>query len=111
MEQPDFKHLRWMWLTLPLTVLDWWIAWGRIPERVPMKYGATGLPTSWAPRYAAMKLELGLLCGALLFSHVIGMLGIYQRPWSSAAVTVAVTCASGFVFFLVNWILWHYHVV
>lgn len=110
MELSDLKNLLWMWLALPLTALDWAIAWSRVPERVAMKFGPNGQPTSWAPRAGAMKVDLGLLFGVLLFATVIGALGIFQRPWKSKTMTIAVTCVSGFVFLVVNWILWAYHV-
>lgn len=91
MELSDLKNLLWMWLTLPLTALDWWIASGRLPEHVVMKFGPNGQPASWASRYAAMKFDLGLLCGVLLFATVAGALGIYQRPWKSQAIATVVT--------------------
>jgi hypothetical protein len=38
MEWSDLRVTLWSWLLVPLTALDWWFAWSRLPERVVMKW-------------------------------------------------------------------------
>jgi hypothetical protein len=102
MEGTDIKKLVFMWLAVPLTALDWWFAWDRLPARVVMKTGLDGRPRAWADRGDAMMLELKILAGILLFCSVMGYV---VAGAGSKAVTVTVIAGWG-AFFLLNWVLW-----
>jgi len=79
MEWSDLRMTLWSWLLVPLTALDWWIAWSRLPERVVMKTGPSGQPTSWAAREQAMTFDLGLLAGVLAFTTVLTMVVAFAQ--------------------------------
>jgi hypothetical protein len=111
MDGADLKKILLAWLALPLTALDWAVAWSRLPERVPMHFGPDGRATSWATRGEAMRFDLVLLGGVLLFATVVGFLVAFTRPGTGGPRgAMAVLVVGGFVFLVVNWILWRYQV-
>ena len=99
-----------LWATVPLTALDWWVAWSRLPARVVMKFGPNGQPIHWATPEDAMKFDLILLAGIAVFLTAIGALTLFARPEKERQLSTALLGCGGFVFVLVNWILWTYQV-
>lgn len=110
MDWSDIKKILWTWLALPLTALDWWTAWGRVPERVVMKFGPDGQPRSWASRGDAMTFDLVVLACVLAFITVIGLLVSFAQPGRASRSAVVVMLCGGFAFLLLNGILWLYQV-
>lgn len=110
MEPSDIKKILCMWLALPLTALDWWMAWSRLPERVVMKFGHNGQPTSWASRGDAMRFDLVFLACSLAFMTVIGFVVSSARPDRASRVAWGIMLCGGFVFLVLNGILWMYQV-
>jgi hypothetical protein len=106
MDWSDLKKILFAWLLLPLTALDWGIAWGRLPARVVMKTGADGQPRGWASRGDAMMFDLKLLAGVLLFTTLIALLVLFQHPGRGSLGAWVVLICGGLVFLLVNGILW-----
>jgi hypothetical protein len=111
MEWSDLKKILFTWLALPLTALDGWIAWGRLPARVVMKYGPDGQPRSWTSRENAIAFDLKILAVALTFFTVIGFLIAFTQPGRGGArgAWIVMLCG-GFFFLLLNGILWLYQV-
>ncbi|HEY2510930.1 MAG TPA: hypothetical protein VGI39_08745 [Polyangiaceae bacterium] len=99
-----------LWATLPLTALDWWVAWSRLPARVVMKFGPNGQPIHWAAPEEAMKFDLFLLGGILVFLTVIGALALFARPEKERQLSTALLACAGFVALILNGILWAYQV-
>lgn len=110
MEWRDIKVLLRVWLVVPLTALDWWVAWGRLPERVVMKYGPNGQPTSWTSREAAMKFDLVFLSCVMGLLTLIAVSVAFLQPERAGRVAWAVIGCGAFVFFLLNGVLWAYQV-
>lgn len=107
MDTSDIKKLLWMWATLPLTAVDWWIAWGNLPERVVMKSDAIGRPIHWASRGDAMKFDLMLLGGVLLFLTLLSAIGLMSDGDTKRhQYFTAILAYAMFVFLVVNGILW-----
>ncbi len=85
---------------LPLTAIDWLIAWSRLPDGVLMN-GAKGHATSTATRVDAMKFDLKLLAGVLIFATLIGVLAGFVRPErATLGAAVVLMCAGLHVFLL-----------
>jgi hypothetical protein len=105
-EWSDLKATLWAWIVLPLTALDWWIAWGHLPERVVMRYGQRGQPVAWATREQAMSFDLELLAGILAVATVVTLFAAFFQPERATRVSVGTAVCSGFIFLVVNGVLW-----
>jgi hypothetical protein len=110
MDWPFLKKLLLAWLAVPLTALDWAIAWHKLPERVVMKTGTSGAPIAWASPAAAMKLNLTALAGVLGVMTVVGVLVALGAPWKASQIGNVVLFMGVFMFVLMNGVLWFMHV-
>jgi hypothetical protein len=110
MDGSDVAKLSSPWLRLPLTALDWWIAWGKLPARVPMKLGPHGQVTSWATREQAMSFDLWLLAGVLALVTVILFTSALAAPERAGKMLALGAVAPAIVFVLLNGVLWVYQV-
>ena len=106
MEWSELRATLLSWLLVPLTALDWWIAWGRLPERVVMKTGPSGHPTSWATRDQAMTFDLVLLAGILAFTTVLTLIVAFAQPEKATRVSIGTAACNAFVFLVLNGVLW-----
>ncbi len=106
MEWSDLRATLWSWLLVPLTAVDWWIAWGRLPERVVMKLGPNGQPTSWATREQAITFDLVFLACILGFTTVLAFVVAFAQPEKAARVSVGTAACNAFIFLLLNGVLW-----
>jgi hypothetical protein len=106
MELSQLRATLWSWLLVPLTALDWWFAWARLPERVVMKTGPSGQPTSWAPREQAMTFDLVLLAGILAFTTVLTLIVAFAQPEKATRVSIGTAACNAFVFLVLNGVLW-----
>jgi hypothetical protein len=102
----ELRKLLLAWLTLPLTALDWWVAWDRIPSRVVMKTNSNGQPIHWATREEALRFDLLLIAGVLVFLTVIGGLVTALEPAKRRPVSVGLLLVAAFIALVVNGVLW-----
>ncbi len=110
MDSTFFKRILLAWMAVPLTALDWAIAWRKLPEQVVMKYGSSGRPLSWAPRAAAMRFELSLMAGVIGFGTVLAFLVALTAPWKGPQVAGVVLVIGVFMLVLMSYVLWFHHV-
>jgi hypothetical protein len=106
MESKDFAILLSPWLGIPLTALDFRIAWDRLPEKVPMKTGGHGQVLAWTTREGALSFDLKFLAMILLIVTFIGwILGMASSDKGIVGVVIAALTGWGIVL-LLNWVLW-----
>jgi Protein of unknown function (DUF1648) len=95
------------WLALPLTALNYWRAWDRLPIRVAVHFDANWQPNGWTSREGARMLALGMTA----FLLVVFTLAAYAArrmatsslsQWALVAVFYVVL---GFVYCVNNWIV------
>jgi len=48
------------WLALPLTALNYWRAWDRLPMRIAVHFDANWRPNGWTSREGSRMLALGM---------------------------------------------------
>jgi len=48
------------WLALPLTALNYWRAWDRLPMRIAVHFNANWQPNGWTSREGSRILALGM---------------------------------------------------
>lgn len=106
MESSDVRAVLWSWIVLPLTAFDWWLAWSRLPERVTMKVGPGGQPTSWATRERAMGFDVGLLAFVLVLTTAVAFAAVFSKPEKARAVSVGTAACNMFVCAVLNGVLW-----
>jgi hypothetical protein len=106
MENRDLGILLSMWLGVPLTAADFWLAWGSLPDKVPMKKGAAGQVLAWTTRAEALTFDLKLLAGVLLFVTLIGWLIGLSAPEKGTLAALVLALAGWGMVILLNWVLW-----
>jgi len=49
-----------LWLAVPLTALQYWSVWDKLPARMATHFGLSGQPNGWMPRETALIFATGL---------------------------------------------------
>lgn len=66
-----------MWIAVPLTAFDYWLAWDQLPARMAVHFNADWRANGWASREASFALAMGvvvfLLLGFTAASYVVRM--------------------------------------
>ena len=106
MDIATLRSFAWAWLALPLTALDWLLAWHRLPARVAMKTGPNGQPLAWADRADAMAFDLKLLAGVALFATALGVVIALAQPDRAKTAAWTMGAVIAFVAGLLNVVLW-----
>lgn len=55
-----------MWLAVPITALDYWLAWDRLPARMAVHFAINWRANGWASREAAFGFGVGVVVFMLL---------------------------------------------
>ena len=61
--------LTWLALALPLTALNYWRAWDRLPMRVAVHFDVNWQPSGWTSREGALMFALGTTTFLLVIFH------------------------------------------
>jgi|SRR5579864_286823 len=75
-----------MWLAVPLTALDYWLVWDRLPARMAVHFNIDWRANGWASREAAFGFALGVIVFMLLVftvaSYVVRLSPVPKfMPW------------------------------
>jgi uncharacterized membrane protein len=95
------------WLALPLTALNYWRAWDRLPMRVAVHFDINWQPNGWTSREGSLMLALGTITFLLVIftiaSYAMSTAAVSSlSKWAMVAVFYIVL---GFVYFVNNWIV------
>jgi hypothetical protein len=95
------------WLALPLTALNYWSAWDRLPARVAVHFDVNWRPNGWTSRESSLMLALGTTAFLLLIFTIAsyaarGAAVSNLARWSMVVVFYVVL---GFVYYVNNWIV------
>lgn len=110
MDAATLKLFGLAWLALPVTALDWGLAWGRLPERVVTRTGLRGEAIGWASRGDAMALQLEVIIGVLVLGTLICGLTAAARPDRARAAGGVLIALGVLVTVAMNGVLWGMHV-
>src|ERR1022692_1512315 len=108
MERKPFQIVAGLtWLALPLTALNYWRAWDRLPMRVAVHFDVNWQPNGWTSRGGALMLALGTTTFLLvIFTVAFDVIRNAAISSLSRWAVVAVFCiVLGFVYFVNNWIV------
>ena len=95
------------WLALPLTALNYWRAWDRLPIRIAVHFDANWQPNGWTTREGSRMLALGMTAFLLLVFTITSYV-VRRAPtsnlsrWTMIAVFYVVL---SLVYFVNKWIL------
>src|SRR5260370_7942444 len=82
-----------LWLALPLTGLQYWSVWDRLPDRMATHFAASGQPNGWMSRESWLIFSIGLTV-FLLLAFTWGLTRI-RKPdvlaWSLLAMLYVVS--------------------
>jgi uncharacterized membrane protein len=94
-----------MWLALPITALNYWRVWDRLPMRMAVHFDANWQPNGWTSREGALLLALGIIAFMLVLFTVASYAVRTNKP-NSAWPLMAVFYLTLMALCLVNnWIV------
>ena len=107
-----YKSAVWlMWLALPLTALDYWQAWDRLPMRLAVHFDANWQPNGYTSREGALMLGLGIMAVMLLLFTVGGLIVHALKPAAAWPMLILFYVVLGFLCYgnysIVKWNLEH----
>ena len=100
------KRLWALWLALPATAFNYWIAGSRLPARIAMNYDANGNTSAWASPLEAGAFALKVLVFVLVVVTGVGYLVVQSRPDRARHALVVIYIAVCLVWALLNGLIW-----
>ncbi len=100
MKRDWYKPAVWlMWVAWPITALQYWRAWDRLPMRMAVHFDATWQPNGYTSREGALMLGLGIMAVLLLLFTLASLIARAMKPaasWPMLAVFMwcSVSCGS-----------------
>jgi hypothetical protein len=96
-----------MWLALPITALNYWRNWDRLPTRMAVHFDANWQPNGYTSREGALELGLGIMA-VMLVVFTIGLLIAHDlKPAAAWPLLVVFYVTLGFLWFgnhsIVEW--------
>lgn len=89
MNRDWYKTLTWlMWLALPITALNYWRAWDRLPARMAVHFDVNNHPNGFTTKEGALELGLGIMVLILTSSTLAALLSHALKPSASWPVLV-----------------------
>jgi hypothetical protein len=88
-----------MWLALPVTALDYWRNWDRLPVRMAVHFDANWQPNGYTSREGALDLGLGIMVFMLVVSTVGLLIAHALKPAAAWPLLVVFYVTIGFVWF------------
>jgi len=106
MNRNFYKPAIWlMWLALPLTALNYWRAWDRLPTRVAVHFDANWQPNGWTSRQGALMLALGIMAFLVVVFTVAAYSVLIYKPGSTWPVLIVFYLVLSLLSAANNWIV------
>ncbi len=100
------KKLWALWIAVPVTACNYWIAAGHLPARIAVHYDAAGHATAWASPAEARAIALKVLVFVLVVVTAVGYLVVKSRPDRARPALVLLYIAVILVCALLNGFVW-----
>ena len=100
MNRNQYKLAIWlMWIALPITALNYWRAWDRLPARTAVHFDANWQPNGYTSREGALMLGLGIMAVMLLLFTVAGLIAHALKPTAAWPMLVVFYVVLGFLWY------------
>jgi hypothetical protein len=93
-----------MWLALPLTALNYWRVWDRLPMRMAVHFDANWQPNGYTSREGALLLALGIIAFMLVLFTVASFAVRTNKPNSAWPLMVVFYVTLTVLCLVNNWI-------
>jgi Protein of unknown function (DUF1648) len=95
------------WLALPLTALNYWRAWRRLPARVAVHFDINWQPNGWTSREGSLLLALGTTIFLILIFTIAcyALSGAAISSLARWAIVAVFYVVLGFVYHVNSWIV------
>jgi hypothetical protein len=88
-----------MWLALPMSALEYWLAWDRFPARMAVHFDANWRPNGFTSREGALELGLGIMVVMLVLFTGSTLAAHALKPGAAWPVLVISYVVLGFVWY------------
>jgi hypothetical protein len=96
-----------MWLVLPITALNYWRNWDRLPMRMAVHFDANWQPNGYTSREGSLMLGLGIMAFMLLVFTIGLLIAHTLKPAAAWPLLVTFYVVLGFLWFgnhsIVEW--------
>ena len=101
-----YKPAIWlMWFALPITALNYWRAWDRLPDRMAVHFDAYWQPNGYTSRQGSLMLALGITAFMLLVYTITGYIVFAQKPSVAWPILIAFYLSLSLLWFVNSWIV------
>ena len=91
MNRDLYKPATWlMWLALPMTGLNYWQTWDRLPRRMAVHVDANWQPNGYTSRESALMLGIGIIAVMLIVSTVAALIARALKPDAASWAVLAI---------------------
>jgi uncharacterized protein DUF1648 len=106
MNREFYKLAIWlMWLALPVTALNYWRAWDRLPMRMAVHFDINWRPNGYTSREGSLMFALGVMAFLLVVFTVAAYAVTVHKPGSAWPVLIVFYLVLGSFWFASNWIV------
>lgn len=88
-----------MWLVLPVTAANYWLAWNQLPARMAVHFDVNNRPNGYTNREGAAMLGLGIMAVLLALFTIAALIARALKPSASWPVLVVAYVVIGFCWF------------
>lgn len=97
MNRSAFKTAVWMaWTLLPITALNYWYCWDRLPAKMAVHFDANWQPNGFTTRQGSLWFSLGLISFMLVVCTAVSYLVLALKQRAAWPVLVTLYLALGF---------------
>jgi uncharacterized membrane protein len=97
MNRDWYKTAIWLaWVALPITGLNYWLAWDRLPMRMAVHFDANWQPNGYTTREGSLYFALVIVTFMLVLCTVMSYIVRARKPQSSWPVLISFYVALGF---------------
>jgi uncharacterized membrane protein len=93
-----------MWMALPITALNYWRVWDRLPMRMAVHFDADWRPNGWTSREGALYLALGTIAFLLVTFTVASYAARVTKPAVAWPLLVVFFLTLAIICLVNNWI-------
>jgi uncharacterized membrane protein len=88
-----------LWLLLPVTAANYWLAWDQLPSRMAVHFDAHWKPNGYTNREGAVMLGLGIMAALLVLFTVAALIARALQPGASWPILLVSYVVLGFCWY------------
>jgi hypothetical protein len=106
MNRHGYKPAIWlMWITLPITALNYWRAWDQLPARMAVHFDANWQPNGYTSREGSLLLALGITAFLLVVFTVAAYAVSINQPSAAWPILILFYISLSLCWLANHWVM------